>query len=92
MENESKCPVAHGSGSQHSQGARSNNNWWPDNLNLDILHQHDFKSNPMNGFDYREEFKKLDYDALKKDLNDYFMNLDGFEEKDQDNNFYINLF
>ena len=70
MENESKCPVAHGSGSQHSQGARSNNNWWPDNLNLDILHQHDVKSNPMNGFDYREEFKKLDYDALKKDLND----------------------
>ena len=65
MENESKCPVAHGSGSQHSQGARSNNNWWPDNLNLDILHQHDVKSNPMNGFDYREEFKKLDYDALK---------------------------
>ena len=70
MENESKCPVAHGSESQHSQGARSNNNWWPDNLNLDILHQHDVKSNPMNGFDYREEFKKLDYDALKKDLND----------------------
>ena len=51
MENESKCPVAHGSESQHNQGARSNNQWWPDNLNIDILHQHDTKSNPMNGFD-----------------------------------------
>ena len=69
MENESKCPVAHGSESQHSQGARSNNQWWPDNLNIDILHQHDTKSNPMNGFDYRKEFQTLDYDALKQDLN-----------------------
>ena len=68
MENESKCPVAHGSESQHSQGARSNNQWWPDNLNIDILHQHDTKSNPMNGFDYRKEFQTLDYDALKQDL------------------------
>ena len=69
MENESKCPVAHGSESQHNQGARSNNQWWPDNLNIDILHQHDTKSNPMNGFDYRREFQTLDYDALKQDLN-----------------------
>ena len=68
MENESKCPVAHGSESQHSQGARSNNQWWPDNLNIDILHQHDTKSNPMNGFDYRKEFQTIDYDALKQDL------------------------
>ena len=68
MENESKCPVAHGSESQHNQGARSNNQWWPDNLNIDILHQHDTKSNPMNGFDYRKEFQTLDYDALKQDL------------------------
>jgi catalase-peroxidase len=45
--------------------------WWPNNLNLNILHQHDSKSNPMeDGFDYKEEFSKLDYDALKKDLND----------------------
>ena len=70
MENESKCPVAHGSESQHSQGARSNNQWWPDNLNIDILHQHDSKSNPMEEeFDYQEEFSKIDYDGLKKDLN-----------------------
>jgi len=69
MENESKCPVAQGSESQHSQGARSNNQWWPDNLNIEILHQHDTKSNPMNGFDYRKEFMNLDFDELKKDLN-----------------------
>ena len=49
---------------------RSNYQWWPDNINVDILHQHDKKSNPMNGFDYRQEFQNLDYDALKKDLND----------------------
>ena len=43
--------------------------WWPNQLNLNILHQHDKKSNPMGeDFDYRKEFKKLDYDALKKDL------------------------
>jgi catalase-peroxidase len=48
----------------------SNKDWWPAKLNLGILHQHDKKSSPMDaGFDYREEFKKLDYFALKKDLN-----------------------
>ena len=68
---ESKCPVSHGSSEQHTNGAMSNNQWWPDQLNLSVLHQHDQKSDPMNeGFDYREEFKKIDYDALKKDLND----------------------
>ena len=71
MEENGKCPVSHGSNSQHSLGSMSNNQWWPDQLNLSILHQHDQKSNPMEkDFDYREEFKKLDYDALKKDLND----------------------
>ena len=70
MEENGKCPVSHGSNSQHSLGSMSNNQWWPDQLNLSILHQHDQKSNPMEkDFDYREEFKKLDYDALKKDLN-----------------------
>jgi catalase-peroxidase len=49
----------------------SNNQWWPDQLNLNILHQHDIKSDPTDeGFDYREEFKKIDYESLKKDLND----------------------
>ena len=71
MEENGKCPVSHGSNSQHSLGSMSNNQWWPDQLNLSILHQHDQKSNPMEkDFDYREEFRKLDYDALKKDLND----------------------
>ena len=67
----SGCPVAHGSSEQHTNSARSNRDWWPEQINLSILHQHDQKSDPMSeGFDYREEFKKLDYDALKKDLND----------------------
>ena len=64
-----KCPVDHGSKSQHSIGAMSNNQWWPDQLNLDILHQNDKQSNPHDeGFNYREEFKTIDYDGLKKDL------------------------
>ena len=68
-DSESKCPVLEES--QHTLGSTSNQNWWPNQLNLNILHQHDKKSNPMgDNFDYREEFKKLDYNALKKDLND----------------------
>ena len=71
MEENGKCPVSHGSNSQHTLGSTANQQWWPDQLNLNILHQHDKKSNPMSeDFDYREEFKKLDYDALKKELND----------------------
>jgi len=70
-ETESKCPVMHGSLSSNSSSGTSNKDWWPNQLNLSILHQHDQKSDPMDeGFDYAEEFKKLDYDALKKDLND----------------------
>jgi catalase-peroxidase len=69
MNNEMKCPVDHGSKSQHSIGAMSNNQWWPDQLNLDILHQNDKKSNPHDdSFNYREEFKTIDYKSLKKDL------------------------
>ena len=68
-DSESKCPVL--GSSQHTLGSRSNQHWWPNQLNLNILHQHDKKSNPMGeDFDYREEFKKLDYVALKKDLHD----------------------
>ncbi len=71
MEENGKCPVSHGSKSQHTLGSTANQQWWPDQLNLNILHQHDKKSNPMGeDFDYREEFKKLDYGALKKDLHD----------------------
>ena len=52
-------------------GGTTNQDWWPNQLNLDILHQHDTKSNPMGmEFNYREEFKKLDLKAVKKDLQD----------------------
>ncbi|MBD3653191.1 catalase/peroxidase HPI [Kangiella sp.] len=63
---EKKCPVMHGSVTKSST---SNMDWWPNALNLDILHQHDRKTNPMGeDFDYRKEVKKLDFEALKKDL------------------------
>jgi len=68
---EGKCPVMHGSLSSNSATGTSNQDWWPNQLNLSILHQHDKKTNPMDeDFDYTEEFKKLDFDALKSDLND----------------------
>ena len=61
----------HGSLSSNSSTGTSNQDWWPNQLNLNILHQHDRKTNPMDeDFDYAEEFKKLDFHALKKDLND----------------------
>jgi len=61
-----KCPVMHGGA---TEAGMSNMEWWPKALNLDILHQHDTKTNPMGtGFSYREEVKKLDVVALKKDL------------------------
>ncbi len=67
----SKCPVMHGSATQNSGVSTNNRDWWPNQLNIGILHQNDKRSNPMSiDFDYREEFKKLDYFALKKDLND----------------------
>ncbi len=63
---ESKCPVMHGGATESSM---SNMEWWPKALNLDILHQHDSKTNPLGAdFNYRDEVKKLDFDALKKDL------------------------
>ena len=68
---EGKCPVMHGAMTSNSSTGQSNKDWWPDALNLNILHQHDSKSNPLGeDFNYREEFQKLDYAALKKDLND----------------------
>jgi catalase-peroxidase len=61
-----QCPVMHGANTQVSNKPMA---WWPNALNLDILAQHDAKTNPMDaGFDYREEVKKLDVAALKKDL------------------------
>jgi len=71
MDDIGKCPVMHGSATTNSGVSTSNRDWWPNQLNLNILHQGDKRSNPMGiDFDYREEFKKLDYKALKKDLND----------------------
>ena len=61
-----QCPVMHGGATSASM---TNMDWWPKALSLDILHQHDSKTNPMGaGFNYREEVKKLDVDALKKDI------------------------
>jgi catalase-peroxidase len=61
-----KCPVMHGG---NTSTGTSNKDWWPEGINLDILHQQDRKSNPMDAdFDYREEVRKLDFDALKQDV------------------------
>ncbi|MDO9505064.1 catalase/peroxidase HPI [Hydrogenophaga sp.] len=61
-----QCPVMHGG---NTSSGKSNMAWWPNALNLDILHQHDSKTNPLGqGFEYREEVKKLDVAALKRDL------------------------
>ena len=71
MENKNKCPVMHGAATSNSGGSTSNRDWWPNQLNLNILHQQDTKVDPMDeGFNYRQEFAKIDYKALKKDLND----------------------
>ena len=64
-----KCPVAHGAGKPTSQAGRSNRDWWPNQLNLKVLHQHSALSNPMGaGFDYAQAFGKLDLGAVKRDL------------------------
>jgi catalase-peroxidase len=68
MSNESKCPVT-GKTNKHVVGGRSNLEWWPNRLNLDVLRQHCPKSNPMGeDFNYAEEFKSLDLAAVKNDL------------------------
>ena len=67
MTDSGKCPVAHGALTTVSE---TNTHWWPNALNLDILHQHDSKTNPLGAdFDYAVELKKLDVAALKKDMN-----------------------
>jgi catalase-peroxidase len=60
-----QCPVMHGG---NTSGTVTNMEWWPTTLNLDILHQQDTKTNPLKGFNYRQEVKKLDVAAVKKDL------------------------
>ncbi len=67
--NAGKCPVMHGAPKHASHSNRTNRDWWPNQLNLKILHQNAPAGNPMGeAFDYAEEFKKLDYAALKADL------------------------
>ena len=67
-----KCPVMHGANAPSAvTGSLGNQAWWPNQLNLRILNQNSKNVNPMGeAFDYREEFKKLDLQALKKDLTD----------------------
>jgi len=69
MSNEAKCPFAAGAAKHTIAGGPSNADWWPNQLKLSILHQHSAKSDPMGeAFNYAEEFKKLDLDALVRDL------------------------
>lgn len=66
MDAKVKCPVMHGGNTSHTKDVMD---WWPNALNLDILHQHDSKTDPLGkDFNYRDELKKLDVEALKKDL------------------------
>ena len=68
MDNEGKCPVMHGTHSTSETGMK-NTDWWPNQLNLAILHQHDRKSNPMDSnFIYKDAFNSIDYNQLKADL------------------------
>ncbi len=68
-DNGGKCPVMHGGPIHTTIGSRSNRDWWPNQLNLGMLHQNSPQSNPLGEkFNYGEEFKKLDLEALKKDV------------------------
>jgi catalase-peroxidase len=69
MSTEAKCPFPHSTPNNARLGGRSNRDWWPEQLNLSILHQHSPKSDPMGeGFDYAKEFQSLDLDAVVRDL------------------------
>lgn len=69
MSNEQKCPFHRASATKATFGARANRDWWPNQLNLGILHQHAPASNPLgDDFDYAEAFRQLDLAAVKKDL------------------------
>ena len=71
MDVESRCPVMHGANTKNNGEGTTNRDWWPNQLDISILHQHDEKSNPMGkDYNYRDHFKNIDYDALKKDLNE----------------------
>ena len=70
MSSEAKCPFSGDMLKHTAAGAKGNRNWWPEQLNVGILHQNSPLSNPMDReFDYAKEFKSLDLDAVIKDLN-----------------------
>ena len=69
MDGVSKCPVMHGAVTSNNSERTTNKEWWPNQLKINILHQHDKRSNPLKiDHNYRKEFLKLDYFSLKKDL------------------------
>ena len=71
MNEDSKCPVTGKTGNPVAGEGTSNRDWWPSQLDLQILHQNSRESNPLGEtFDYAAEFEKLDLEALKKDIND----------------------
>src|SRR5215510_10358384 len=75
MSEESKCPVTGKAFTHPAGGGTTNRDWWPNQLKLDILHQHSPKSSPMGeGFDYTKEFRSLDLAAVKKDLREVMTN------------------
>lgn len=75
-EKKGKCPVMHGANTETTKNVME---WWPESLNLDILHQHDTKTNPLNkDFNYKEEFLKLDLEAVKQDLKDLMTDSKGW--------------
>lgn len=71
MSTHGKCPIMHGGNTSAQQ---AHQHWWPKTLNLDILHQHDTKTNPHPNFNYRNELKTLDVTALKKELKQLMTN------------------
>ena len=69
MDEKGKCPVTGATGHKNFSGGTTNRDWWPNQLNLKMLHQNPAARNPMGEeFNYAEEFKKLDLKAVKKDL------------------------
>ena len=71
MHTEGKCPFSSGAIKESAGGGTSNRDWWPNQLNLNILRQNSSLTNPMDkDFNYADEFKKLDLDVMKKDLVD----------------------
>ena len=81
LSNEAKCPFSGGARKHAMAGAPTNGDWWPNQLNLKILHQHSSLSDPMGeAFNYAEEFKSLDLGAVVKDRDDLEVVRDNLEE------------